>query len=245
MEKISIIIITFNEEENIERCLKSVAWADEIVVIDSFSQDRTVEICRQFTDRVFTHEWLGFGKQKNLAAEKASHRWVMNLDADEVLSEECSAAIRKELIEGPGHVVYRFPRKNFIGGRWVRFGGWYPDWIYRFYDKTRVSFSESVVHEKLTPVSRAGSIHVPIEHYSYDDFEDYVIRQNKYSSLFARGKTGRGQVTRLRDIIFRPAFAFFRTYFLQQGFREGQLGLYLSVTAAFYTFLKYAKTRSF
>ena len=243
MEKVSVVIITLNEEERIERCLKSVVWADEIVVLDGFSQDRTIEICSKFTDRIFREDWRGFGKQKNLAAEKASYRWIMNIDADEILSPECSSAICKELSAGPRYPLYRFPRKNFFGERWVRFGGWYPDWIYRLYDKTRISFSESEVHESLEPKERAGCIEYPIEHYSYKNLEEYLSRQNRYSSLSAKEKVERGQIAGWKELLIRPLGAFMKTYFLQQGFREGFLGFCLSTSAAFYTFLKYAKTR--
>tara|TARA_B100000686_G_scaffold345161_1_gene429191 strand:+ start:462 stop:1199 length:738 start_codon:yes stop_codon:yes gene_type:complete len=243
LDKVSVVIITLNEENNIERCLKSVTWADEIVILDAFSQDRTVEICRQYTDLVFQEKWLGFGKQKNLAAEKASNRWILNLDADELISEKCSLAIRRELASGHKCEVYRFPRKNFFGDRWIRFGGWYPDWTYRLYDKNCVVFSESKVHERLEPVTKSGSINCPIEHYSYKSLEEYVSRQNKYSTFSAEEKLKRGQIAGWSDLLFRPPAAFIKTYFLQKGYREGFLGFCLSSSSAFYTFLKYAKTR--
>ena len=129
--------------------------------------------------------------------------------------------------------------------RWVRFGGWYPDWIYRFYDKTRVSFSESRVHERLEPTNDTGTIPSPIEHYSYKNLEEYISRQNKYSSLSAIEKVENGQIMGWSDLLFRPLSAFIRAYFLQQGFREGTLGFCLALSASFYTFLKYAKTRVF
>ena len=185
MEKVSVVIITFNEEKNIERCLESVRWADEIVVVDTFSTDRTVEICRRFTDRVFQESWRGYGLQKNLCASKANNRWVLNVDADEVISPECAEAIRDVLASELKHPVYRFPRKNFFGNRWIRYAGWYPDLIARLYDRTCVAFSESVVHERLIPDSDAGLIEQPILHFYFDGMEDYVSRQNRYSSLYA------------------------------------------------------------
>lgn len=243
MENISVTIITLNEEKNIERCLQSLRWADEIVVLDTFSSDRTVELCRKFTDKVFQEKWHGYGQQKNLCASRTSHRWVLNIDADEVVSPECAQAIQKELQTGPGHPVYQFPRKNFFGGRWVRFGGWYPDKISRLYDKTKVSFKESQVHEKLDPDDDSGVIHEPLLHYSYQGFEDYIDRQNRYSSLYAAEKMKSGWEANWTHLYLRPPWALFKNFVVRQGFREGFLGMFLALSAAFYTYLKYAKTK--
>ncbi|MFQ5715521.1 MAG: glycosyltransferase family 2 protein [Nitrospinales bacterium] len=243
VDKVSVTIIAFNEESNIERCLESVKWADEIVVLDGHSEDRTVELCRRFTDQVFQEDWNGFGRQKNLCAARASHRWILNIDADEVVSSACAEEIRRELDKGPAHTVYRFPRKNYFGKRWVRYGGWYPDHIARFYDKTRAAFTETRVHEKLFPDTNAGVFNNPLEHYSYRDMAAYVARQNRYSTLFAQEMMERGKTAAWSDVCLRPPAAFMKSYLLRQGFREGFLGLFLAAAAGFYTFLKYAKTR--
>jgi len=244
MEKVSVIIITKNEEKNIERCLESVRWADEIVVVDTFSTDRTVEVCRRFTDKVFQENWLGYGLQKNLCASKASNRWVFNVDADEVISSECAEAILKLLSGEPEFPLYRFPRKNFIANRWVRYAGWYPDLISRLYDRDRVSFSESIVHERLIPDNDGGVINHPILHYSFKGMEDYIQRQNRYSTLYAEEKKRLNWKANWTHFYVRPVWMFFKTYFFRQGLREGFLGLFLSLSMAFYTYLKYAKTRS-
>lgn len=243
MEKISVTVITLNEEKIIERCLKSLQWADEILVLDSFSSDRTVELCRKYTDKVFQEKWQGYGKQKNLCAARSSHRWVLNIDADEVVSPECAKAIQQELEMGSGHPLYQFPRKNFFGSRWVRFGGWYPDKISRLYDKTRVSFTESRVHEKLNPDDDSGLIGEPLLHYSYEGLADYIDRLNRYSTLFAEEKGQSGWTAGLGHLYLRPPLTFFKNFILRQGFREGFLGMFLALSAAFYTYLKYAKTR--
>ncbi len=243
MEKLSVTIITFNEESNIERCLKSVAWADEIVVVDSFSSDRTVEICRRYTENVTQQTWLGYGKQKNLCAERASHKWVLNLDADEALSEAGAEEIRATLRDGAEHPVYRFPRMNFFAGRWVRFGGWYPDRIARLYDKSLISFQETAVHEQLHPLTACGDLEEPLLHHSYSGMEDYIARQNRYSSLFAAEKSRAGFTAGWSHLYLRPPWVFFKTFVFRQGFREGFLGVFLALSMAFYTYLKYAKTR--
>jgi len=243
MEKISVTIITLNEEKNIGRCLQSLGWADEIVVLDTFSTDRTVDLCKKYTDKVFQDRWQGYGKQKNRCAQLAENNWVLNIDADEVVSRECAEAIQSLLTKGPEHPVYQFPRRNFFGERWVRYGGWYPDHISRLYDKTRVSFSESMVHERLIPDSPCGRVPEPLLHYSYAGMEEYIARQNRYSSLYAAEKSRNGWQAGWTHLYLRPPLVFFKNFILRQGFREGFLGVFLALSAAFYTYLKYAKTR--
>ena len=244
MNKLSVTIITKNEEKNIERCLESVRWADEIIVLDSDSTDRTVEICRQFTDQVFCVSWNGYGQQKNLCAERAEHNWILNIDSDEEISPEGAEEIKEVLHGEPKHPLYHFPRKNFFAQRWVRYGGWYPDKISRLYDKTKVSFTESQVHEKLVPDEDVGSLHNPILHYSFTGMEDYIERQNRYSTLYAHEKKNNGFRAGWSHLVLRPPIAFLKNYFIRQGFRDGFLGLFLATAFAFYTFLKYAKTKS-
>ena len=243
MEKLSVTIITYNEEQNIERCLQSVKWVDEIVILDSFSTDKTLEICRRYTENVFQEPWQGYGKQKNLCAARASHQWILNLDADEELSSAGAEEIQKTLEVGPKHSVYRFPRKNFFAGRWVRFGGWYPDKIARLYDKNRVSFQETAVHERLHPLTDCGDLEEPLRHHSFSGMEDYIARQNRYSSLFAAEKGKAGFIAGWTHLYLRPPWVFVKNFLFRQGFREGFLGAFLAISMAYYTYLKYAKTR--
>jgi glycosyltransferase involved in cell wall biosynthesis len=242
MEKISVTIITKNEEKNIGRCLESLEWADEIVVVDTDSEDRTVEICKQYTDQVFNETWHGYGKQKNICAAKSQYRWILNIDSDEVVTPESAEEIQKVLEEGPQYPVYHLPRKNYFGDRWVRFGGWYPDRILRLYDKEKVAFSETQVHERLEPDNNAGSLRKALMHYSYADREDYIERQDRYSTLYAQEKRADGFRANWTHLYLRPLFSFFKNYFLKQGFRCGYLGLFLAKSAACYTYQKYAKT---
>ena len=244
MEKLSVTIITRNEESNIARCLESVKWADEIVVLDTNSTDTTVDICRQFTDRVFCEDWHGYGKQKNMCAERASNNWVLNIDSDEEISPEGAEEIMKLLRGDIKHAVYQFPRKNFFAQRWVRYGGWYPDRISRLYDKTQVNFTEVMVHEKLVPDENVGSFKWPILHYSFSGMGDYIERQNRYSTLYANEKVEQGFRAGWSHLILRPPLSFFKNYIIRQGFRDGFLGFFLAISVAFYTFLKYAKTKT-
>ncbi|MBC8284063.1 MAG: glycosyltransferase family 2 protein [Nitrospinae bacterium] len=245
MEKLSVTIITKNEEENIGRSLESLKWVDEIVVVDTNSSDRTVEICRQHTDQVFNETWHGYGKQKNICAAHAKNRWILNIDADEVVTPESAEEIQKVLQEGPQHPVYHLPRKNYFGDRWVRFGGWYPDRILRLYDKEKIAFSESQVHERLTPDNNAGSLKHPLIHYSYRDYEDYIKRQDRYSTLYAQEKMAKGFRANWMHLYLRPPLTFIKNFVLKKGFMDGFLGLFLAKNSAIYTHQKYAKTRSF
>jgi (heptosyl)LPS beta-1,4-glucosyltransferase len=244
MEKISVTIITKNEEKNIGRCLESLQWADEIIVVDTNSDDKTVEICNQYTDHVFNESWHGYGKQKNICAAKAQNRWILNIDSDEIVTPELTEEIQEVLKEGPKYPVYYLHRKNYFGDRWVRFGGWYPDRILRFYDKEKVAFSETQVHERLAPDENAGSLKHTLTHYSYRDHEDYIQRQDRYSTLYAQEKMANGFRANWTHLYLRPPFSFFKNFILKQGFRDGFLGLFLAKMAANYTFQKYAKTLS-
>ena len=243
MEKLSVTIITKNEEKNIGRCLESLKWVDEIVVVDTESSDRTVEICKQYTDQVFSETWHGYGKQKNICASHTRNRWVLNIDSDEVVTPESAEEIQKVLREGPQHSVYHLPRTNYFGDYWVRFGGWYPDRILRLYDKEKVAFSETQVHERLTPDENAGTLINALVHYSYLDEEDYIQRQDRYSTLYAKEKMATGFRANWTHVYLRPPFIFFKNYVLRQGVRDGFLGLFLAKNAAIYTHQKYLKTR--
>ncbi len=241
MNQLSVVIITFNEEKNIERCLQSVQWADEIVVLDSFSTDRTLEICKRYTDCVFQGEWRGYGAQKNRCAEKSSHQWILNLDADEAVTPEGAEEIKRLLKNPLDCPAYDFPRKNYIGERWIRYCGWYPDRIIRLYDKRVVRFTEGKVHERLQPDDHVGGMQEPLLHFSFEDMADYVQRQNRYSTLAASERAGAGKKSGWANLILNPIWVFLKCYFLRQGFREGRLGLFVAASMAFYTFLKYAK----
>jgi len=244
MEKLSVTIITKNEEINIGRCLESVKWANEIVVVDTNSTDRTKEICSKYTDRVFNETWHGYGKQKNICAAHAKNKWILNIDSDEVVTPESASEIQMVLNKGPKFSVYHLPRKNYFGDRWVRFGGWYPDRILRLYNKEKVAFSEPQVHEKLTPDLNAGSLNHALLHYSYKDGDDYMQRQDRYSTLYAQEKISNGFRANWTHLYLRPPLKFFKNFILKQGFRDGSLGLFLAKNGALYTYYKYAKTIS-
>ncbi|MEK6744581.1 MAG: glycosyltransferase family 2 protein [Nitrospirota bacterium] len=242
--RISVTIITLNEEANIRRTLESVQWTDEIVVLDSGSSDRTVSICREFTDKVFHQEWLGFGKQKNAAIDKAAGEWVLSLDADEPVEKELAEEI-KRITSDPGSVDgYRIPRKTFFLGKWVKHGGWYPDHNLRLFRKGKGRFEERAVHEAVKVSGAVGTTRHAILHYAYPDLASYLASINKYSSLAVDVMAEKGipaSKTTWFNIVFRPVFTFIFKYIIRLGFLDGKHGLMINLFHAYYVFAKYAK----
>ncbi len=243
MKKISVAIITKDEERNIRECLESVGWADDIVVVDSFSSDRTVEICREFGARVFEEEWKGYPGQKNSALQKTRNEWVLSLDADERVNPELRREMESALCENPSVDGYFLARKNFFLGRWIRYCGWYPDRNLRLFRKSRGSFQERAVHEKVELRGKTADLQHPLVHETYRSLPEYFERMNRYSTLAAREMRREGRKCRLTDLLLRPPFTFVHMYVLRAGFLEGYFGLLLSVLYSFYTFAKYAKLR--
>ena len=239
---ISATIITLNEEKNIGDCLASLDWVSEIVVVDSGSTDRTREICCAHPKvRFHSHAWEGFGRQKNLAAGLAESDWVLNVDADERVSDELKASMMNA--EFVGVDGYRIARENYFGTRRIRYCGWYPDYNIRLYDRRRCSFGERAVHEAVECRGQIGTLNGNLIHYTYADISDYLKRMEKYSTLAARQMIADGRQPGAFDLFVRPPFTFFKMYVLKRGALEGYTGFVLSVLYAVYTFCKYAKAR--
>ncbi len=239
-KRVSVTVITLNEEAEIGACLESVSWADEIVVVDSGSADRTTEIAKKYTDRVVHQDWLGCGAQKNYAARCATHDWVFSLDADERVTSSLRDEIEAVLCSEPCADGYFVPRKNYFLGRWIRYAGWYPDHTIRLFNKKAGRFSEREVHEKVVLSGRADFLKNPIEHYTYRSLAAFHERMGRYASLSARQMGKEGKRFKARNLLAHPVWTFLKMYFLQQGFREGIYGLMLSGLYSYYTFLKYA-----
>jgi len=241
---LSITIITLNEEANIRRTLKSVQWADEIIVLDSGSTDRTVAICREFTDRVYHQDWLGFSGQKNAAIDRATGEWILSLDADEPVESALAEEIRTIISSSNSYDGYRIPRKTFFLGKWIRHGGWYPDDNLRLFRKGKGRFEERAVHEAVKVTGTVGRTKHAIEHYAYPDLASYMSSINKYSSLAVTEMSQRGITTFKAgwiNILLRPVFTFIYKYLLRLGFLDGKQGLVLNMFHAYYVFAKYAK----
>jgi len=242
MNKLSVVIITYNEEENIRDCLESVNWSDEIVVVDSFSTDRTVEIAREFTPNIFQNRWTNFSQQKNLALEKASNEWVLNVDADERVTPELKKEILGILNSGSLTINgYYIPRRNHYLGKWIRHCGWYPDYKLRLFQKGKGRFNERTVHESVIVEGKKSYLKSHLEHFSYRNLSDHLARIDKYASLTAREMLRRGKSTRGFDLLFRPLARFIRMYLIKRGFLDGIYGLIVSLMGSFYVFIKYLK----
>jgi glycosyltransferase involved in cell wall biosynthesis len=238
---VSVVIITKNEEKNIERCLKSVSFAEEVIVIDSGSTDRTVEIAKALGAKVFVEEWKGFGLQKQSGVEKAKNRWVLNIDADERIPEE-TAGVIAEVIKNPSSEVtaYSFCRKNIFRGRWIRGCGWWPDRVVRLFDKSAGHF-EGEVHEKwVLKKGRVGHLSAVIEHY-HRDFTNILQKVNTYSTLSARELYRRGIKPAWWKPFFHGGWRFFYSYVIKKGFLYGMDGFVISLCNGLGTFFKYVK----
>ncbi len=239
---ITATVITFNEEANIERCLRSLVFCDEIIVVDSGSTDRTREIATRFTDKVFTQEWTGFAGQKNIAVQKASHPWVLSLDADEVATEALQKEIKELFVGGsPAVAAYSIPRKTIHFGRWIRHGGWYPNRLVRLFAKDSGRWQGEELHEKWVTAGVVGMLQADLEHYSFSSLSDQVARNNQYSSLGAAKLKKQGAVFSVVRLVTKPASKFLETYLIKKGFLDGFPGLIISVSAAYSVFLKWAK----
>ncbi|OGQ56336.1 MAG: hypothetical protein A3J24_07765 [Deltaproteobacteria bacterium RIFCSPLOWO2_02_FULL_53_8] len=237
---ISVTIICLNEEANIRDCLESVRWADEIIVSDSGSTDKTIEICRQYGAVISSDAWLGFGAQKNLCASRARYDWILNVDSDERVTPELSNEIRQAVASG-SKAGYYIPRKNSFGGHHVRHCGWWPDYNLRLYKKDSGRWVERRVHEAVKLTGEAGYLKSPLEHNTYKDVSDYLQRMQRYSTLAAEEMQAAGRKASISDLLFRPFFTFFKMYIIKLGFLDGRLGIILSTLYASYTLAKYAK----
>jgi glycosyltransferase involved in cell wall biosynthesis len=241
MNRVSAVIITLNEEQNIKACLESVRWADEIVVVDSGSQDRTVEICRAYTQNVYHVPWKGFGAQKNEALCRAHHDWVLSIDADERVTPELKEEIEGLLKQDIKFNGFSVSRKSYFGKRLVLTCGWFPDYTIRLFNRKSGRFSEAAVHEAVQIEGQTGTLTHSLVHYTYRDISDFLLRMNRYSTLAAADLYASKKGGALMKMIFRPPAMFFKMYFLKHGYREGVLGFILSGLYAFYTFVKYVK----
>ncbi|HWR82804.1 MAG TPA: glycosyltransferase family 2 protein [Candidatus Deferrimicrobium sp.] len=240
---LSVVIITKNEEVNIGRCLEAVKWADEIVVVDSQSTDRTLEIAGAFGARTFASPWKGYGQAKREGVNLARGRWILSVDADEVVSAELSEQIRRVVNEPSRFTGYHICRKTNFLGRWILHGGWYPDRVLRLFVKANGNFTEAAVHEQVVLNGEAGHLGGELLHYSYPSLEKYLQKSNRYTTLGAQEAWRSGKRSHWWDMVVRPPVAFVKHYISRQGFRDGWEGLIIAVMSATAVFIKYAKLR--
>jgi glycosyltransferase involved in cell wall biosynthesis len=239
--KLSAVIITRNEAADIERALRSVAWADEKVVVDAMSTDATRDIAAALADRIVTREWPGFSAQKNFGASIAANDWILSIDADEDVSSELARGIQAVLQREPECRAYRVSRVTWHLGRWVRSTDWYPDDQLRLYDRRASRWTGDYVHEALAVEGPIGRIPGELRHYPYRDLDDHLDTINRYTTLAAEQMIANGRRVGLGQLVLHPLFAFVRNYLLRGGVRDGTAGFIISVMNAYYVFLKFAK----
>ncbi len=237
---LSVIVITKNEGTHIGSCLQAVLWADEIIVLDSGSEDDTVEICKQFTDSVFITNWPGFGIQKQRALDKAQGDWVLSIDADEVVTTELRTEIEKALQQQEFNGYY-IPRLSSYCGKQIRHGGWWPDYVLRLFRRNTGYFTESVVHERIVVQGEIGNLTSPLLHDAFVSLDEVLRKVNDYSSLGAEMLRQKGVQSSLSKAIFKAFWIFIRTYLLKAAFLDGRQGLMLSISNAEGTYYKYVK----
>lgn len=238
---VSVNIICRNEEKNIEDCLKSVLWADEIIVVDGESTDKTVEIAKKYTDKVFINKWEGFANQRNFALGKSTGDWVLVLDAD----ERCSPELKEEILStlssnNLNFNGFKLPRRNFFLGKWIKYGGWYPGYQFRLFKRECTSVSDRLVHEGYEIEGEIGTMKSDILHYTVQSVSGFMHKVNGYSSLQAEEKSKR-RVVKFRDILFRPLAAFYIQFLIRGGFRDGIHGLMVANFDVITNMLTYMK----
>ncbi|MCO6478351.1 MAG: glycosyltransferase family 2 protein [Phaeodactylibacter sp.] len=241
MHSLSVIITTFNEEPNIQGVLESVSWADEVIVVDSFSTDRTVEIARQYTRRVMQREYTGPAEQKNWAIPQASHEWILLLDADERVPEKLKLEIQKYLNqENIPYDAFRIGRRNFFMGREVHYSGWQGDAVVRFFRRDLCRYNDKQVHEEIiTEGLRVGFLDNKLLHYTYRDMEHFLAKMRRYARWSAQDHSGKTRRVTAFHLVFKPFFRFLKHYVFQLGFLDGKVGLVVSVVMAWGVFLRY------
>jgi len=239
--KVSVTIITLNEADHIAAAIDSASWADEIIVVDSGSNDDTVAIARSKDVRVETRAWSGYIDQKNFAHLLASNDWIFSLDADERITPALAGEIHALLATEPSRKGYRVPRVAYHLGRWVRTTDFYPDYQTRLYDRRSARWTGLYVHESVSVNGGPGQLVNELQHYSFRDLRDQLDRINHYTTLAARQMYERGQRTGPLAIIAHPPAAFLRNYVLRRGILDGTVGLMISLMNSYSVFLKFAK----
>ena len=242
MARLSVVLIVKNEADNLAACLDTVRWADEIVVLDSGSTDDTVAIARQYTRQVFEQtDWQGYGKQRQRAQALAAGEWILMLDADERVTPALRASIKHALQADQRDRVYALPRLSWCFGRYIRHGGWYPDYVTRLYPREQAAYNEQQVHEKLIHEGlTVERLQGDLLHYTYRDLHHYLVKSAGYARDWAAQRYARGKRASLWQGIGHAMGCFVRMYLLRGGFLDGRTGLLLALLSAHSTFVKYA-----
>jgi len=242
MATIAAVVITKNEAHNIGACLESLRWVHELIVVDACSTDRTVEIVREYTSRVFIRSWPGFGPQKNYGIDRATADWILIVDADERVTDGLREEIIRSLEGAPDDVAgFEIPRRNFFYGRWIQGGGLYPDRQLRLFRRQAGRYDDVLLHEHLAVRGRIDRLTTPLDHYSMPTIKDHVRKMMRYTTLGAQEKLKtRSKVTAL-DIAGSHLVTIVKTYIFRKGYRDGIHGVIVALFAGLHTFVKYAK----
>jgi len=243
MNKLSVVVLTKNEEKRIEKCLDSVKWADEIIVADDESSDGTREIVKRYTDKIFVKKMDIEGKHRNWAYSQAKNTWVLSLDADELVTPELKEEIQKALASDPAENGFTIPRRNYIGDYWVKYGGWYPSAQLKLFRKDKFRYEEVSVHPRAFMDDPCGHLKGDIIHYSYRSLEDFLIKLNNQTTREAEKWFNQNKPMRLGRFIWRSVDRFFRSYLGKKGHKDGFMGFVVAYYASLYQFISYLKYR--
>ncbi len=238
---ISVTIITQNEKANIGRCLESVKWADEIVVVDSGSTDGTIDICQRYHCKIINTEWLGFGPTKHLAVEQASHDWIFSIDSDEEVTPELQQRIIELFSSEPKLKSWRIKRSSFYLGEKIKYSGWDSDYPVRIFNKKFGQFNKKPLHESIVVPGERGTLSAPLLHYTYPTISSHIAKMNRYSDLSAAEAVARGKKSSVTGALCRGAAKFLKMYIIKRGFLDGTAGFILAKNSAFGVYLKYLK----
>lgn len=240
--QLSVVVITKNEQDNIQECLESVKWANEIILVDAQSTDRTVEIAKKYTDKIFIKEWKGYSDAKNFGTQYTTSNWIFYLDADERITDELREEIL-QIISGENDEIvgYMVARRTYFLGKWIRHCGWYPNYVMRMVKKGYGKFNDLNVHERLVVSGKVGKFKNDLLHYTDKNLYHYFEKFNDYTNLAAIDLVDKEKKFKLINLLLNPIFTFIRMYFLRLGFLDGIHGLVLCTLSSFYVFTKYAK----
>lgn len=238
---VSACIITLNEESRIRDCLESIKWVDEIIIVDSFSTDKTVDVCKEYTQRIYQHAWPGNIEQKNHAIGLAKNDWILSLDADERLSPELTAEIQ-HAVRNPGNTLgFFFPRLCFYLNRWIYHGEWYPDYQLRLFKRGQGLWKGTNPHGRVVVNGRIKYMKNDLYHFNYKNFSHQLRTIDNYSNIFADIMIAHGKGFNVFQLIFRPLHKFIKAYIIKMGFLDGLPGFIIAIASSFYIFVKYVK----
>ena len=239
---ISILLPTFNCDSIVQTTLETIMWADEIIIIDSYSSDGTIEIAKTFGARVIQHEYINSAKQKNWALQYCTYDWVFQIDSDELLEPNAENIIRSAIANSTENVhCFKMPRKNHVLGKWVKYGGLYPDWEYRLFRKKYGKWWDREVHSRIVVPGEVETLETPLIHYGMPNISKQILNLDRYTRYEANYMSRNNVKFSWVKWFLKPIFIFFSRYVFQQGFRDGWRGLFLAVYHAFYSFLNHTK----